>query len=257
MCFSPFCLMAALPRTYAGLHDVGNHLHLIRAVLLQPLLDDGGDALHIIGDVIGAAGTSNRSRMGLRICCFRSPYRAWACMLTGFRNAAPSDHLHGKAHPQAEGQGHQDAEAGSEDVGRTLCLPVQLSQSDGLGGILGAYSLAMASAKILSVFIVIFSSHDRFSAAADMIIEDVRPKENDTFGPLCRFQPMMDFSLSGETQTPSISLPKSPSLFSVWFPFDAQQFDEILKQRCVHRLKHQPLSIMVSLRFVINPLNFL
>ena len=63
----------------------------IRAVLPQPLLDNGDDTLHIVGHVIGAvseAGISNRSSMGPRICCFNSPYRAWACMLLGFRNAA-------------------------------------------------------------------------------------------------------------------------------------------------------------------------
>ena len=101
-------------------------------------------------------------------------------MLLGFRNAAPSDHLHGKAHPQAEDQRHPDTEAIGEESRRALCFPIQLSQCDDLGGVLGAYSLAMASAKILSVFMVILSSYDPFFAAADMIIEDVKPKENDT-----------------------------------------------------------------------------
>ena len=45
--------------------------------------------------------------------------------------------------------------------------------------------MAMASAKILSVFMVILSSYDPFFAAADMIIEDVKPKENDTVWDLC------------------------------------------------------------------------
>ena len=42
------------------------------------------------------------------------------------------------------------------------------------------------------------SSYDQFFAAADMIIEDTNWKENNTFGPLCWFQPIVYFSLSIE-----------------------------------------------------------
>lgn len=49
---------------------------------------------------------------------------------------------------------------------------------------MGVYSLAMASAKILSVFMVKFSPVIDFFAAADTIIEDAGQKRNDTLRPL-------------------------------------------------------------------------
>ena len=53
----PLFLIAAILGPRAGFDDVSNHLHLIPAVLPQPLLDDGSDALHIVGDVIGPVGS--------------------------------------------------------------------------------------------------------------------------------------------------------------------------------------------------------
>ena len=50
---------------------------------------------------------------------------------------------------------------------------------------------------------------------------------------------------------------KSIFWFSVWSPFDVQQPGEIVKQSGVNWLEHHPLPVVVSLRFVIDPLNFL
>ena len=55
---------------------------------------------------------------------------------------------------------------------------------------LGAYSLAMASAKILSVFIVISPQKNGSAFADDPILNDLRRKENDTVWGSCRFQPL-------------------------------------------------------------------
>ena len=47
------------------------------------------------------------------------------------------------------------------------------------------------------------------------------------------------------------------ALLSVWLSFDSQQSNEIMKQRSIRRLKHNPFPIMVSLRLVVYFLNFL
>ena len=51
--------VAAVPGPHAGLDDAGNHLHLICAVLPQPLLDNSDDTLYIVGNVVGAVGGRN------------------------------------------------------------------------------------------------------------------------------------------------------------------------------------------------------
>ena len=79
---------------------------------------------------------------------------------TRCQDAAPSDHLHGKTHPQAKGQSHQDAEAVCKDIGRAFRFPVQFSQSNDLGGVLGGVFIGNSFRKILSVFMVRFSSDD-------------------------------------------------------------------------------------------------
>ena len=53
------------------------------------------------------------------------------------QDAAPADHLHGQAHPQAQDQGCSDAETIGKNGGRALCFPVQLPQGNYLGGVLG------------------------------------------------------------------------------------------------------------------------